>query len=272
MRNSSDIVIEIDVEKAMKDGFKFLRSKNDVILMPGKGDEGQVPPAYFKSVLYKPRGKDAEEIKFQTAPYQYLLILDFEANCVEDGKLECQEIIEFPVVPIDVKNLKILEDKIFHYYVKPTIVPKITDFCTSLTGITQAQVDQGTEITEVIKRLEQFMSDNGFTYENSTIVSCGKWDLNTCLKSEAEYKKLILPDYLKKYINIRGVWMTTFFKSSAPGLKGMLGSLHLAMDGRHHSGIDDTRNTAKIAVELLRRGAMFSPLQDHFVRIESEDN
>ena len=69
-------------------------------------------------------------------PFKYLLVLDFEANCIEEGALECQEIIEFPVVPVDAANLKILEDKIFHTYVKPTVVAKITEFCTGLTGIT----------------------------------------------------------------------------------------------------------------------------------------
>jgi hypothetical protein len=34
---------------------------------------------------------------FERLPYDYILVLDFEANCIERGKMECQEIIEFPV-------------------------------------------------------------------------------------------------------------------------------------------------------------------------------
>lgn len=161
MRNSCDIVVELDSAKLLKDGFKILRSKNDVILLPGKGKEGQVPPAYFKNVYHQPKGGQRTPLNLE--PYQYLLILDFEANCVEEGSLECQEIIEFPVVPIDVKNMKVMEDKIFHTYVKPTVVPKITEFCTKLTGITQAQVDAGTEIKTVLKDLEAWKTANGFT-------------------------------------------------------------------------------------------------------------
>lgn len=33
----------------------------------------------------------------------------------------------------------------------------------------------------------------------------------------------------------------------------MLSSLGLALEGRHHSGLDDSRNIARIAKELCRR-------------------
>ena len=45
-----------------------------------------------------------------------------------------QEIIEFPVVLIDVKSKSIKSE--FHMYVKPTLDPVLTPFCTELTGIT----------------------------------------------------------------------------------------------------------------------------------------
>ena len=37
-------------------------------------------------------------------------------------------------------------------------------------------------------------------------------------------------------------------------MTGMLSKLGLSLDGRHHSGIDDTRNTAKIASTLIAMG------------------
>ena len=49
--------------------------------------------------------------------------------------MKFQEIIEFPVVVIDVKKKKI--KSIFHTYVKPVIDPVLTQFCFDLTGITQ---------------------------------------------------------------------------------------------------------------------------------------
>ena len=262
MRNSSDIIIEVDAAKAMKDGYKFLRSKNDVILSPGKGDEGQMPPAYFKNVLYRKPGKDAQAIKLDLSPFDYLLILDFEANCVETGGLPCQEIIEFPIVPVDVKNMKIMQDSIYHSYIKPTVVPKITDFCTKLTGIKQETVDQGIKIEEALKQVDDWMTKNGFNGQNSTFVTCGRWDLNTCLKNEAKYKNIVVKDYLRKYINIKDAWCCMNFTSKATGMDGMLKSYNLTLDGHHHSGIDDSKNIAKIALQLLKEGAAFSKMQE----------
>ena len=76
--------------------------------------------------------------------FDYICVYDFECTCDNKKKLESQEIIEFPVVIIDVKNKKI--KSIFQTYVKPTIEPVLTPFCTELTGITQEQVDAGVSL------------------------------------------------------------------------------------------------------------------------------
>lgn len=49
MRTSAQVYIYIDVHKAMKDGIKFFRSANNVILSPGNQD-GIIESQYFKSV------------------------------------------------------------------------------------------------------------------------------------------------------------------------------------------------------------------------------
>eukprot|EP00948_MAST-09A_sp_MAST-9A-sp1_P001594 g1594.t1 len=50
-RKDCDIFIFIDVEKALRDGYQFYLSSNDVVLCPGKGPRGIIPPRYFKSVI-----------------------------------------------------------------------------------------------------------------------------------------------------------------------------------------------------------------------------
>lgn len=105
-----------------------------------------IPPQYFKQATIRGRKngkifKPTQILDINT--YEFALVLDFEANCSDQGKLECQEIIEFPVVPMNLKTKEIMYDKIFHYYVKPKVVPGITDFCTGLTGITQDMADNG---------------------------------------------------------------------------------------------------------------------------------
>lgn len=56
-------------------------------------------------------------------------MLDFEATCVEDKKIEpCPEIIEFPIVVVHAHSGKILDK--FHEYVKPRYNQILTKFCT----------------------------------------------------------------------------------------------------------------------------------------------
>lgn len=76
-------------------------------------------------------------------------MLDFEATCDDNIKLSpCSEIIEFPVTIVHTPTARKLDT--FHHYVRPTYHPKLTAFCTQLTGITQDKVDSGSTIEEVL--------------------------------------------------------------------------------------------------------------------------
>ena len=55
MRSSCDILIEIDMAAAMKDGIQFFLSSNNVILT--EGIEGVLPPKYFKKAVVLTDGK-----------------------------------------------------------------------------------------------------------------------------------------------------------------------------------------------------------------------
>lgn len=68
---------------------------------------------------------------------QYLLILDFEATCGDPIKNGEHEIIEFPTLLFNLQKNEVQSQ--FHEYVKPIRHPRLTDFCTQLTGITQVR-------------------------------------------------------------------------------------------------------------------------------------
>ena len=70
-----------------------------------------------------------------------------EATCDENTKVSPQEIIEFPSVLLNTKTLEIVDE--IQIYVKPRVHPKLTNFCTELTGITQDKTDAGVDIVEV---------------------------------------------------------------------------------------------------------------------------
>ena len=67
-----------------------------------------------------------------TQSYDRFVILDFEATCKKDLRMDPQEIIEFPAIIVDTVNFEILDS--FHSYVQPQIIKKLTPFCINLTG------------------------------------------------------------------------------------------------------------------------------------------
>jgi len=52
-RNTAEVFIVIDIEKALADGILFYQSKNGVILSPGKGSTGLIPPEYFSRIIHR---------------------------------------------------------------------------------------------------------------------------------------------------------------------------------------------------------------------------
>ena len=57
MRRSNTVIINVDIQRAMKDGIKFYYSTNDVILTRGN-DEGVLPSSYFFHVTDNSRGNN----------------------------------------------------------------------------------------------------------------------------------------------------------------------------------------------------------------------
>ena len=83
--------------------------------------------------------------------------------------------------------------------------------------------------------------------DNFAFVTCGDWDLRTCLRQEAREKKLYIKNYLRKYINIKKYYAKVLGEESH-GMMGMLKKLGLKHEGRHHSGIDDVKNITNICL------------------------
>lgn len=142
----------------------------------------------------------------------------------------------------------------FHSYVQPLAHPKIDLFIVDLTGITQGMVEGKPHLPEVLDQFAAWMKTEGLLEEGvkSCFVTCGDWDLKTALPRNCDFLKLDYPDYFKRWINIKTCFQSAVGKKGG-GMGAMLRDLHLPLDGRHHSGIDDSRNIAKILQELARR-------------------
>ena len=104
-------------------------------------------------------------------------------------------------------------------------------------------------------------------------MSCGDFDGNQ-IRREAIHKQINIPNYLKRWINLKKVFPVHLFDPSKqevkfnnvkdirkPPVRGMPDMLELCglpLVGKHHSGIDDSRNIAACAIECLKKGYKFT--------------
>ena len=191
-------------------------------------------------------------------PIDYYVILDFEATCDDKNAPQPQEVIEFPSVLLDAKNLVVIDS--FREYVKPYHHPKLRDFCTELTGIRQHQVDKAEKFPTVLENHQNWLKSHNLDLNQSTkdhtwiFVLCGDWDLGTMLPLQlgaCEQPIKTIPECYRRWINVKKPF-STYLNKRATGMAGMLNELALTLDGRHHSGLDDCKNIAKIVIELAK--------------------
>ncbi|CAG5132858.1 unnamed protein product [Candidula unifasciata] len=188
--------------------------------------------------------------------FDYLVVIDFEATCDESDASFVQEIIEFPAVLVDVKNLAV--HGIFHSFCKPRVNPLLTTFCTSLTDIAQAKVDQAKDFTEVLRDFEQWLHlyQLGTVY-NFAVVTDGSYDMAKFFKLQLELSGIRLPLWARQWVNIRKVY-SAFNSCGSMNLQQMLIADGMQFQGRPHRGLDDTINIAAVALKLMHDGCVFT--------------
>ncbi|KZT28563.1 hypothetical protein NEOLEDRAFT_1129386 [Neolentinus lepideus HHB14362 ss-1] len=224
-------------------------------------------------------------------PCEALLVLDVEATCVQGSDFHWpNEIIEWPVCLMRWKDkdadgianrLEVAAE--FRTFVKPTWRPTLTQFCTNLTGITQKQVDHAPTFPEVIDQFTKFLSDNGLIHPETgqrliRFFWCtdGPFDIRDFVIKQCFISKIHLPPWIRgDVMDVRkvvsriayhegrkgsGKKAFAFQKRLSLNLTSQLRFLNLSpFIGRQHSGIDDTRNIARIVSELARRGVRLEP-------------
>ncbi|MBD2025479.1 3'-5' exonuclease [Leptolyngbya sp. FACHB-711] len=185
--------------------------------------------------------------------YDYYLVLDLEATCCNQDtiKRHQMEIIEIGAVMVEAQNLNVIEE--FQTFIRPTRYPVLTEFCKSLTSITQEQVDQAPGYVEAIALLQHWLSN----YPNEVFGSWGDYDRNQ-FKQDSKYHNVPFPiAYL--HVNLKQLFSST---QGLPKRYGMAEALQLAgvaLEGTHHRGIDDARNIAKLLPFILGRQQLQQP-------------
>ncbi|KAK7195518.1 Exonuclease [Novymonas esmeraldas] len=225
-------------------------------------------------------------------PFSHVLVCDFEATCASGSVHYPHEIIEFPVVVLDTATLRIVAQ--FHRYVRPLRNPTLTTFCTELTGITQAVVDGADPLPVVVAAFQTWLEtevyplctmwarhhgpdhlsrnlkseQRRFVYDERTatarsntaaeamlcVATDGPWDMRRFMHECSVMRDGVdFPPLCYRYINVRHSY-SDHFKCKQVKLTHMLRRMSMSFEGRRHSGIDDTRNIARVLAELFARG------------------
>lgn len=188
----------------------------------------------------------------------YICVLDFEATCWSDARNDqIREIIEFPSIlfKVDKKN-KVHHISEFSQYVKPVINPKLSKYCTELTGIQQYQVDNAKKIKDIYKDHSKWLVENIPLGSKFVFITVGKWDLETMLPIEAKRYNIKLNNYYKNWKDLKNEFQS-LYKKKQVGMMDMLSKLNIKHTGRHHSGISDCKNTSEIVKKMIEDGHKF---------------
>ncbi|XP_040574222.1 ERI1 exoribonuclease 2 isoform X2 [Lepeophtheirus salmonis] len=195
--------------------------------------------------------------------FKYLFILDFESTCWEIRGFAAPEIIEFPVVLLEVSTGRILSE--FRTYVCPVEHPSLSTFCTKLTGITQDVVDnEGVPLGTALLLFKKWISSLQMQYDisflprekpSATFLTWSSWDLGVCLEGELRRKQISRVPCFNSWIDIRDIY-SKFYLRRPEGLNGALKDVGLSFDGREHSGLDDAKNTARLVAKMVKDGCL----------------
>src|SRR5262245_5373568 len=120
----------------------------------------------------------------------YYLIVDVEATCSNDGTVPRHEmeIIEIGAVMQSSRTFEIGSE--FQIFVRPVQHPRLTAFCTELTGIRQHQVADAPLFPLALEAMTTWMD----AYEDALFCSWGDYDRNQ-FTQDCDYHRLGYPFY-----------------------------------------------------------------------------
>jgi inhibitor of KinA sporulation pathway (predicted exonuclease) len=185
--------------------------------------------------------------------YDYYLVLDLEATCCnrETIKRHETEIIEIGAVMVAAQDLTVIDE--FQTFIKPIRYPILTEFCKSLTSITQEQVDYAPGYVEAIALLKQWLSN----YPNAVFGSWGDYDRNQ-FKQDSKFHNVPFP-IAYPHVNLKQLFSEVQGLPKRYGMAEALQLAGIALEGTHHRGIDDARNIAKLLPFILGRQQLNQP-------------
>ncbi|KAH8355153.1 hypothetical protein KR093_006857, partial [Drosophila rubida] len=229
--------------------------------------------AQATAALKTKKSRKSKQLAMQ--PFTYVIAVDFEATCWEKQappQWREAEIIEFPAVLVNLKTGKIEAE--FHKYVMPIESPRLSTYCTELTGIEQKTVDTGVPLQTALMMFHEWLRKElrarnlllpkmhkSNILGNCAFVTWTDWDFGICLHKECTRKRMRKAPYFNQWIDVRAVYRE-WYKYRPCNFSDALSHVGLAFEGRAHSGIDDAKNLGALMCKMVRDGALFSITKD----------
>ncbi|MEU6091784.1 3'-5' exonuclease [Streptomyces sp. NPDC047085] len=180
-----------------------------------------------------------------------LNVIDVEATCWEGQPPpgETGEIIEIGLTVVDLAARRRVSR---HRIVVRPARSRVSDFCTELTGLTQAEVVGGVSFAEACQMLVE-----EYDARERPWASWGDYDRH---QFERQCRAGSVPYPFGRpaqaaHTNAKAVFTEAYGLRKRPGMAGALRIAGLPLEGRHHSGEDDAWNIAALVLDLAERGA-----------------
>lgn len=176
--------------------------------------------------------------------FDYVNIIDIESTCwSERDPSNTSEIIEVGIAQISVKSAVVTKSESF--LVTPTF-SKVSEFCTSLTTLTQELVDsKGYHFIDAIAQLEKKFDISKFPW-----LSWGDYD-RKMFKVNCDLYGIADPFAKVPHFNLKTLFSLKYKLGHSCGMDEALKIAGLELDGTHHRGIDDALNIAKLYFKVL---------------------
>ena len=175
--------------------------------------------------------------------FDIINVVDVEATCwTTNNPNNVMEIIEIGITPYTVATGKIGQ--------KESILVRndyseISQFCTELTGHTQADIDaKGIPFKDACDILV-----NKYGSVSRAWASFGDYDRDQFQKDCR--KKGVKYPFGPSHMNVKVLFALKHKETRAYGLPKTLERIGEKIDGRHHNGADDSYNIAKVLKHLL---------------------
>eukprot|EP00045_Choanoeca_perplexa_P011299 m.119145 g.119145 ORF g.119145 m.119145 type:complete len:316 (-) comp15582_c0_seq10:302-1249(-) len=219
--------------------------------------------AYFK----KKHAHQHEQPRTPRRDCDIIIVIDVEATCDTGEDTFPHEIIELPAVAIERSSGDVLGE--FQTHVRPTLNPKLSEYCTELTGIVQADVAEAPLFPDALQSLLAFVDQikaqwlaqqkPGTPVPRVHYASDGPWDYRDFLQFQCRISDIDYPKEWRAWIDVRRLFYAHYKlyfnkehrRSFSSGVACMLDGVGMKFEGREHSGIDDTRNIARLVTRLI---------------------